>query len=401
MSKVFISYSHDSREHADRVLDFCNRLVEDGIDCILDQYEDSPAEGWPRWMDKHIRDADFVVMICTETYYKRVMGEEEKGKGLGVKWEGNLVYQHIYNADTTNTRFLPVLFEDGKVENIPTPLQGATHYRVDSEEGYEQLYRRLTNQPRTKRPKLGKLQKLPSRQRKQDFFGRGREEQKDPSQKKYGLPLFCAATLLAPVLGVFFSIVLNNILEAKAELIATVNCESWKAPRCVKAALETADEPENTVIGGKGPKDALSINSMYDITIQSAGDELCEDVEIAIPDAIFIEVKGEDKQRERDGKWIYLGDLPSPKAFDVKAWSKSQASRQCAKSVMVCLNSGKKLYLRTPVCDLAMYVNSLVEGRWRTQFLISSALLLVFACGIIVLFRLRKKSLSQQQISGK
>jgi len=36
---VFISYSHDSAEHADRVLALSNRLHEDGIDCILDQYE--------------------------------------------------------------------------------------------------------------------------------------------------------------------------------------------------------------------------------------------------------------------------------------------------------------------------------------------------------------------------
>jgi len=45
--KVFISYSHDSREHKDRVLELSDRLRDDGIDCHLDQYEESPAEGWP------------------------------------------------------------------------------------------------------------------------------------------------------------------------------------------------------------------------------------------------------------------------------------------------------------------------------------------------------------------
>jgi hypothetical protein len=38
---VFISYSHDSPEHVDRVLALADRLVHDGIDCILDQYETS------------------------------------------------------------------------------------------------------------------------------------------------------------------------------------------------------------------------------------------------------------------------------------------------------------------------------------------------------------------------
>jgi hypothetical protein len=43
--KVFISYSHDSQEHKDRILALANRLRAGGIDCNIDQYEESPAEG--------------------------------------------------------------------------------------------------------------------------------------------------------------------------------------------------------------------------------------------------------------------------------------------------------------------------------------------------------------------
>ena len=76
--RVFISYSHASPEHADRVLALADRLRRDGLDSILDQYIlGSPAEGWPPWMDRQIRDADFVLMICTPTYHRRVMGEEQ------------------------------------------------------------------------------------------------------------------------------------------------------------------------------------------------------------------------------------------------------------------------------------------------------------------------------------
>jgi TIR domain len=65
--KVLISYSHDSPEHAQHVLELANRLRADGIDCTIDQYVLVPPEGWPRWMDKQVRDSDFVVMVCTET----------------------------------------------------------------------------------------------------------------------------------------------------------------------------------------------------------------------------------------------------------------------------------------------------------------------------------------------
>ncbi len=168
--QVFISYSHDSPEHADRVLALSDRLLDEGIDCILDQYELSPPEGWPQWMVRHIRDADFVLMLCTETYYRRVMGDEKPGKGRGVRWEGKLIYQHIYDADSTNSKFIPVLFDSGQLEHIPTPLKGATHYRLDTDDGYELLYRRLTDQPAVEKPELGQLRSLPARDRRQDFF---------------------------------------------------------------------------------------------------------------------------------------------------------------------------------------------------------------------------------------
>ena len=93
---VFISYSHDSQEHLDRVLAFANRLRVDGIDAAIDQYEVSPPEGWPVWMERQVRESDFVLVICTETYLKRAERREDPGKGLGVIWESFLTYQHIY-----------------------------------------------------------------------------------------------------------------------------------------------------------------------------------------------------------------------------------------------------------------------------------------------------------------
>jgi hypothetical protein len=95
------------------VRELSDRLRRDGIDSLIDQYVISPAEGWPLWMDKEIQAADFVLMGCTETYYRRVMREEEPGKGLGVSWEGNLIYQHIYDAAANNSKFIPILLEWG------------------------------------------------------------------------------------------------------------------------------------------------------------------------------------------------------------------------------------------------------------------------------------------------
>ena len=143
--RVFISYSHDSEAHAARVLKLANKLRCDGIEAIIDQYFTSPPEGWPHWMDAHVRDDDFVVMVCTEAYYRRVVGKEAPGVGLGVRWEGRLIYNHLYKSDLS--RFVPVLLSGGKTNDLPEAVAGASHYFLETPDDYQDLLRRLFNRP--------------------------------------------------------------------------------------------------------------------------------------------------------------------------------------------------------------------------------------------------------------
>ena len=87
--RVFISYSHDSPEHCDRVLALAQRLRHDGIDAWVDQFEESPGQGWPLWCVRQILDARYVLLICTELYRKRFLSLEEFGKGRGVNGKPN------------------------------------------------------------------------------------------------------------------------------------------------------------------------------------------------------------------------------------------------------------------------------------------------------------------------
>ena len=120
-------------------------------------------------MDKKIRDSRLVLIVCTKNYYKRVMKDEkDPDTGLGAKWEGGLIYQHLYNTGT-NQKFIPVLFRESDKKFIPTPLQSATHYRVDIEEGYEHLYARLLGRPGVKKPDLGTVRPMPKKEVKTDL----------------------------------------------------------------------------------------------------------------------------------------------------------------------------------------------------------------------------------------
>ena len=159
--RVFISYSHDSIDHRRRVFDLSKRLCEEGIDCNIDQYERSPAEGWPRWMNKQIDLANYVLVVCTENYEKRFKGQDEPGKGHGVKWETSILTQELYDAEAKNEKFIPVVFYSKDVHYIPVVLKGATHYVLDTDQGYEDLYAHLTDQRLIPKPKIGKIRQLP------------------------------------------------------------------------------------------------------------------------------------------------------------------------------------------------------------------------------------------------
>jgi len=207
LGEVFISYSWDSEAHVRGVLQLSNRLrSEEGINCVLDQYEVSPPEGWPRWMERKIRDSQFVLMVCTETYYRRVMGDEEAGKGLGVRWEGRLIYQHIYNAGAMNAKFVPVLMQAGDRSFIPTPLQGASYYCVDTQQGYDGLCSRLLGKPRVEKPKLGARRSMPKKDVKTDISMYLSAPINIPlwDEAKWRATFFMCAPHVPPILGLGF-----------------------------------------------------------------------------------------------------------------------------------------------------------------------------------------------------
>jgi len=170
--RIFISYSHDSTEHKELVLRFAERLRKDGIDAQIDQYvKGRPPGGWPRWMLDKLDWAEFVLLACTETYYRRFRGHEEPTKGKGVDWEGQLITLEIYQAKSRATKFVPVIFASQDEEFIPEPLRDHP-YRVDSEESYQALYGFLTGQAGVPLAELGAVKTLPRKEVEPLTFGK-------------------------------------------------------------------------------------------------------------------------------------------------------------------------------------------------------------------------------------
>jgi len=169
---LFISYSHDSDEHRKQVLGLAERLRRDGLNTQLDQYvEGTPNEGWPRWMLDRLDEASFVLVVCTETYYRRFRGHEVPGRGKGADWEGALLTQEIYDDKSRTVKFVPVLLAAGQEHFIPEPLRGQTHYELTSEEQYEALYAFLRGKAGVEPAPLGDLKPVSKRTAQPLRFG--------------------------------------------------------------------------------------------------------------------------------------------------------------------------------------------------------------------------------------
>src|SRR5712671_6800146 len=157
---VFISYSHDSFAHSERVLSLAWALRNNGIDVELDQFHNEEIVDWPRWCNEMTgrEHSEFVLCVCTAGYKQSLDGHVPPEKGKGVYWEGSLLDDDIYD-EKGNRRLIPILFDDEPESSIPRFLRGWTHCGLReftlSDAGYEHLIRILTRQAKVEKNPLG------------------------------------------------------------------------------------------------------------------------------------------------------------------------------------------------------------------------------------------------------
>jgi hypothetical protein len=130
MPRVFVSYSHDSPEHAARVTALVRALRGDGVDARFDRHEHR-VDDWAGWMREQIVEADGVLCVCTPTYRDRFEGRTRPGDGDGVTWEGGLVRTLLVQRKGDARAVL--LKVDGRVsaDVVPFELGNKTRYTLD------------------------------------------------------------------------------------------------------------------------------------------------------------------------------------------------------------------------------------------------------------------------------
>ena len=149
--KVFVSYSHDSPDHKKWVMEIATKLINNGVDVILDQWELKAGADIALFMERYIKDSDYVLMICTEKYVEKA----NAGKG-GVGYERMIITADLIK-DIDSTKFIPIIKQAG-THKVPAFLGTKLFTNIsgkDFEFNYDELVRTIHGTPLYEKPNIG------------------------------------------------------------------------------------------------------------------------------------------------------------------------------------------------------------------------------------------------------
>ena len=150
--KVFISYSHDSEEHKEWVLELATNLRKHGIDVILDQWELTVGKDLRFFMEQGLGESRFIICVCSSEYVKKA----NSGSG-GVGYESTIISSDILtNSNIDN--ILPIIKNNPDFQKTPIFLSNKYYADFDNGNYYEEyrlLIEKIYGESEKKKPALG------------------------------------------------------------------------------------------------------------------------------------------------------------------------------------------------------------------------------------------------------
>lgn len=150
--KAFISYAWESQQVKDWVKELATRLRSDGVDAKLDQWELALGDQMTHFMEKSVRENDYVLIICTPKYKEK--SNERIG---GVGYEGDVMTAEVLQR-SNDRKFIPILKSGTNETSIPSWLQGKYYVDLSDESYFDSNYSDLKTtllSLREKAPTLG------------------------------------------------------------------------------------------------------------------------------------------------------------------------------------------------------------------------------------------------------
>lgn len=134
--KVFISYSWEEA-HKEWVKSLADRLLSDGIEATVDQYDLTLGDRLPHFMEQSISNSDYILIICTPTYKSK--SDSRKG---GIGYEGHIISAELLTQGNER-KFIPVIRKGTATNSIPAFLSGKLGIDLSNTIHYENSYKDL------------------------------------------------------------------------------------------------------------------------------------------------------------------------------------------------------------------------------------------------------------------
>ena len=134
MRHVFISYRHESPEHARAVRRLSELLRRANIPVALDQFylDEFPAGpdlGRPKWCEDHANESVCVLIICSGGWFSAYEKTGQTGVGLGAATEADLFRQWLYDGAGDNPRIRLAFLHDIPTQQVPVRLRPWHQFR--------------------------------------------------------------------------------------------------------------------------------------------------------------------------------------------------------------------------------------------------------------------------------
>lgn len=132
-----MSYSWGDRSHQQWVSSLVHVLSNAGIEIIIDKRHLELGDSLPKFMEQHIRECGYVLVVCTPDY--RVKAEQRKG---GVGYEAMLITSEIY-SENTSRKYIPLLARGTWDDSAPQWLKDKRYLDLSNPKTYKDNLNKL------------------------------------------------------------------------------------------------------------------------------------------------------------------------------------------------------------------------------------------------------------------
>lgn len=152
--QVFISYSHDSDEHKNWIIQLSTRLRSNGVDVILDAWNTKLGSDLASFMEHGLSKSQRVICVCSDNY----LNKANVGKG-GAGYEKQIMTSELIIDQNTNW-IIPLIINNSSDKKLPTFLGTRKYISFEDpklyEAKYEKLLRDILEEPVLPIPPIGR-----------------------------------------------------------------------------------------------------------------------------------------------------------------------------------------------------------------------------------------------------